>query len=245
MFRIITVFILFFCSVLVNANEKVITFAVGHDHEQMLSSYYPVYKANWEFINQGLGLLGYRVVAKPLPWARAKHLTQTGKADGLFLAANLAGRDKWATLSKPLGYGVFGAFYHVDRPDQQTFIASIRIGQYDKILSSYPPEDMLMVATAHQGFKLLINKRIDRFIMSESYGRYLLDTELVKYNKKLRFDTNLIEKRTIHIAFSKNHPSSLQALSIVNEAIALGIEKGLYKQAVERNKVPKRMRLMH
>lgn len=223
------------------ASDKVTKLAVGHDHLRMISPDYPVYKANWEFINKSLELLDYSVQVTELPWARAKHSVQNAKSDGLFIAANLPGRDQWAKLSDSLGYGIFGGFYHIDRPQQQEFIATVRVGEHDQIFSSYPTKEMLQVATAHQGFKLLFNKRIDRFLISESYGKYLLNTELKQYKKKLIFDTKLTEKRSMHIAFSKSHPSSLKALNIVNEAIKLGIEQGIYQKAMERNKVPKRM----
>ena len=97
-----------------NASEKVktITFAVGHDHDKMLMENYPIYRASWQFLNQSLAKLGYEVDAIILPWARANYYTQLGKADGLFLAANLPGREQWAVLSNPIGMGVFGAFYH-------------------------------------------------------------------------------------------------------------------------------------
>jgi ABC-type amino acid transport substrate-binding protein len=239
---VLTFLFLFFCAG-VTADEKKLTFAVGHDHHKMITPDYPMYNAKWEFVVESLALLGYTVEFVELPWARAKHLTQVAKADGLFLAANLPGREKWAVLSDKLGYGVFGGFYHVDNPGKNEFIAGIRLGSHDRLLSDLPPEELLSVATAHQGYKLLFNKKIDLFVMSESYGRYLLNTELQHYSAKIRFDSNKIEKRSTHIAFSKDHPKSLEALKVVNSAIALGIKQGLYQAAMERNNVPKRMQI--
>jgi len=227
------------------ASEKQIILAVGHDHEKMLSPDYPMYNAKWQFIIQSLKELDYTVIAKPLPWARAKHLTQTAKADGLFLAANLPGRDKWAELSRPLGYGVFGSFYHKDNSEKKELIAGIRLGDYDQILSDFASEDLLQVATAHQGFKLLFNKKVDRFVMSESYGVYLLNTELSQYKHHLLFDKNKIEKRSTHIAFSKNSEKSLAALKVVNKAIKLGLEQGIYQTVMAKHDVPKRMQLKY
>lgn len=48
---------------------------------------------------------------------------------------------------------------------------------------------------------------------------------------------------TIHVAFSKGAQSSLEALEILNKAIELGFEYGLYEEAMEKNKVPARMRV--
>ena len=231
-------------SSLAYADEKQLVFAVGHDHDKMTTKDYPMYHAKWQFITQSLALLGYKVTPMPLPWARAKHMTQIAKADGLFLAANLPGREKWAVLSDPMGYGVFGTFYHVDAPDKKEVTASIRLGLHDRILSDLSPDDLLLVATAHQGFKLLFNKKVDRFVMSESYGRYLLNTELAGYRKQLRFDKNNIEKRSTHIAFSKDQARGLTSLAIVNKAIALGIKQGLYQKLMAENNVPKRMQIV-
>ena len=227
----------------VMANDKTISFAVGHDHEKMLSKNYPIYRANWEFLNESLSLLGYSIETDIGPWARAKHRTQTGKSHGLFMAANFEGRDKWARLSNPIGFGTFGAFYNIKNPDGMKVVASIRLGDHDKILSHFVSGDVLEVSTAHQGFKLLFNRRIDRFVMSESYGNYLLNTELKEYASQIAFDRSNTEKRTIHVAFSKDNRASLEALKILNQAIQIGIEYGLYDDAMNRNNVPEHMRL--
>lgn len=220
---------------------KVLEFAVGHDHEKMLKSNYPIYRANWAFITQSLGELGYKVAPVVLPWARAIHSAQTGKVHGLFLAANFEGRDQWAELSSPLGKGFFGGFYHVERYDEKSVIAGVRLSDHDKVMSSYEPYEVLDVATAQSGLKLLYNKKVDRFVMSESYGNYLLSTELVRYNKTIKFDQSLVESRTVHIAFAKNNERTLKALAVVNEAIALGIKNGFYEEAMIESNVPKKM----
>lgn len=226
-----------------NTNEHLgmITLAVGHDHQKMLEANYPIYRANWQFISHSLNLIGYEVTAVAVPWARAKHLTQTGKSDGLFIAANFAGREKWAILSKPIGYGIFGAFLHIERKTEDSIIAVVRLGDHDKVLSKFHPKDLFEVATAQEGFRLLFNKRIDRFVMSESYGNYLLDTELSNYRDKLRFDSNFFEKRSLHIAFAKDNKRSRKVLKVVNQAITLGLNNGLYQQAMQHYKVPERM----
>ena len=242
--RTLILFCIFCCNIgLLNASEKdkTITFAVGHDHEQMLQENYPIYRASWQFLNQSLAKLGYEVDAIILPWARANYYTQSGKADGLFLAANLPGREQWAVLSNPIGMGAFGAFYHKDRKDEENVIASVRLGVHDKILTGYHTYELLEVATAQQGFKLLYNQKIDRLIMSQSYGKYLLSTELVEFKNKISFDSDVIEKRSIHIAFAKDIAKSLNARVVVNKAIDLGINDGIYHKVMTKNKVPKSM----
>ncbi len=230
-------------SINANENNKVITLAVGHDHQKMLTDNYPIYRASWQFLSQSLAQLGYDVKAIILPWARANYYTQTGQADGLFLAANLPGREQWAILSNPIGFGAFGGFYHKDRKNDENVIASVRLGVHDKILSDYHAEEYLEVATAQQGFKLLFNQKIDRFVMSESYGKYLLNTELVRFKDEILFDSSRIEKRSIHVAFAKDIEKSMKVLNVVNEAIELGIDEGLYLTAMTQNKVPKYMLL--
>lgn len=242
---LITFFLLFFNISSIKASEKneIITFAVGHDHEKMLTNSYPIYRASWQFLGQSLAQLGYELKAIVLPWARANYYTQTGKANGLFLAADLPGREQWAILSKPIGIGAFGGFYHKDNKQRENVIASVRLGVHDKILSGYHADKFLEVATAQQGFKLLFNQKVDRFVMSESYGNYLLSTELINYQSAISFDSKVIEKRYIHIAFAKDIAESLKALKVVNEAIELGIDEGFYHAAMAKNKVPKDMLL--
>ncbi|MFC3096124.1 amino acid ABC transporter substrate-binding protein [Alteromonas sediminis] len=225
------------------ASSKQLTLAVGHDHNQMVSANYPIYRANWEFITESLSLLDYEVTPIIVPWARAKLYVQQAQADGLFLAANLEGRDNWAVFSQPLGYGVFGGFYHINRAENKDLIASVRVGDHDRILAKYHPKELLEVATAQEGLRLLFLNKIDRLIMSESYGLFLLDTELNNYKNAIAFDPNMIERRSVHIAFSKEFKSSLQALDVVNSAIHLGLKSGLYKAAMKRNNVPLRMQL--
>jgi hypothetical protein len=112
---------------------------------------------------------------------------------------------------------------------------------HDKILTGYHTSELLEVATAQQGFKLLYNQKIDRLIMSESYGKYLLSTELVEFKSKISFDSDVIEKRSIHVAFAKDITKSLNAMVVVNKAIDLGIGDGLYHEVMTKNKVPKSM----
>ena len=234
---------IFICLMTLSRVEaKHVTLAVGHDHEKMLSANYPIYRANWEFINESLKRLGYSVNVTVAPWARAKNLVQAGIADGLFLAANLEGREQWAAYSHVLGYGIFGTFYNTHFPDANSMIASIRLGSHDTLLSHYKSVDVFEVATAQEGLRLLHLGKVDRMIMSESYGEYLLDTELSHYDDSIEFDLNTIERRTVHIAFAKHQKNSLDALEIVNRAIELGFEEGLYIPAMERNGVPERMR---
>lgn len=229
------------CALLQQVQAKQVTFAVGHDHDKMLSANYPIYRANWEFINESLNRLGYSVSVTTVPWARAKNLVQSGMVDGLFLAANLEGRDQWAVFSDVLGYGIFGTFYNTASPDADGIIASIRVGEHDTLLAHYKSIETLEVATAQEGMRLLHLGKVDRLIMSESYGQYLLDTELSEYDETIDFDLSIIERRTVHVAFAKYHKQSLEALDIVNEAIALGFEEGLYIPAMKRNGVPERM----
>lgn len=240
--RPIALSIALFLMILPHTHANQITFAVGHDHEKMLSANYPIYRANWEFINESLNKLGYTVNITVAPWARAKTLVQAGVADGLFLAANLEGREQWAKFSKVLGYGIFGTFYNVESPHANAMIASIRIGSHDTLLAHYKSIEVFEVATAQEGLRLLHLGKVDRMIMSESYGKYLLDTELSDYDESIDFDLSLIERRTVHIAFAKHHKRSLHALDVVNKAITLGFEEGLYIPAMERNNVPERMR---
>lgn len=229
------------CVLIPQVQAKQVTFAVGHDHEKMLSANYPIYRANWEFINESLDRLGYSVSVTTVPWARAKNLVQSGMVDGLFLAANLEGRDQWAVFSDVLGYGIFGTFYNTASPNADSIIASIRVGEHDTLLSHYKSVETLEVATAQEGLRLLHLGKVDRLIMSESYGQYLLDTELSEYDDTIDFDLSIIERRTVHIAFAKYHKQSLEALDIVNKAIALGFEQNLYIPAMKRNGVPERM----
>ncbi|MDG1752821.1 MAG: amino acid ABC transporter substrate-binding protein, partial [Thalassotalea sp.] len=53
----------------IKAGEKneIITFAVGHDHEKMLTNSYPIYRASWQFLSQSLAQLGYELKAIVLP----------------------------------------------------------------------------------------------------------------------------------------------------------------------------------
>ena len=188
-----------------------------------------------------MGQSGYSVTAEPQPWARAIHTVKTGRAHGLFLAANFEGRDQWAVLSSPLGKGYFGGFYHTDRYDERKVIAAVRVSDHDKVMSSYKPNEILEVVTAQSGMKLLFNHKVDRFVMSESYGNYLLSTELSIYQDKIKFDESLVESRTVHVAFAKDKPSSLEAMQVINEAIAVGLKNGFYQEAMRASNVPKKM----
>ena len=77
--------------------------------------------------------------------------------------------------------------------------------------------------------------------MSESYGKYLLSTELIEFKNDILFDSDVIEKRSIHVAFAKDIAESLKAMAVVNKAIDLGMSDGTYRDVMIKNKVPESM----
>ena len=224
-----------------NALATTLRFSVGPEHQEMRDNNYSVYRANWEFLSQSLALLDIELVAKPMPWARAKSLVQAGTNHGLFLAANFEERNKWAVLSQPLAYEVFGCYKHKENPDGDKVIAAVRLGGNDKILSYLQPEKLLNVTTAQDGLMLLHHKRVDRFIMAKGYGQYILNNELRDIKDNIIFDPNRSELRSLHIAFANDKPESLAMLKVVNQAITLGLEKGIYQNVMAKYQVPKEM----
>ncbi|NMP32698.1 amino acid ABC transporter substrate-binding protein [Thalassotalea sp. M1531] len=218
-----------------------IVLAVGPDHQEMHDNNYAIYRANWEFLSISLKQQGYKLEARSMPWARAKDTVKSGQSHGLFLAANFAGRDQWASLSKPLGYEVYGCFFHKENAGAQSVIAAVRLGQHDRILSYLSPDKLLNVTTAQKGLTLLHKQKVDRFIVAQSYGEYILANELSSISAALQFDPNQSERRSLHVAFAKNNESSLNALAIVNNAISYGVSKGFYSKVMQDNQVPLRM----
>lgn len=221
--------------------EHIIRFAVGPDHVEMMNNNYSIYKANWEFLDKSLNTMGIKLTAKSMPWARAKASVQSGQNHGLFLAANFEERNKWALLSKPLGYEVFGSFVHRDFPSANKTIAAVRLGGSDRILSYLKPDKLLTVSTAQHGLMLLHSQRVDRFIMAKGYGMYILDTDLSDVKEDIIFDDTGAELRSLHIAVAKDNEVSLAALEHLNQAIEKGMKAGWYQEAVAKYKVPTEM----
>ena len=234
------ILILMFCN---TVSATTVRFAVGPDHHAMMDNNYAVYRANWEFLENSLDLLGVKLVAVPTPWARARASVESGKNHGLFLAANFAERNQWAELSNPLGYEVFGCFFHRDNPDGDKVIAAVRLGANDRILSYLKPEELLNVATAQRGLQLLQNRRVDRFIMAKGYGQYLLNTELSDIEHELLFDPYRAELRSLHVAFAKDKPESIKMLKLVDQAISMGMKSGFYQVAMDKYEVSDEMRV--
>lgn len=232
------------CFLSANAGAKTIRLAVGHDHPQMVANNYSIYKANWFFLTKSLELMGHELVANPMPWARAKSSVISGNSHGLFLAANFDGRHEWATLSKPLGYEVFGFYYHIENKTDNGVIGSVRIGKDDRILSFLDGKNLLNVTTAQDGLKLLHNKRVDRFVMARGYGDYILAKELRSLRPNILFDPHLSERRSLHVAVAKGKTKSLEALTILNNAIERGIKAGYYQEAMKRNNVSLDMQII-
>ncbi|REL24391.1 substrate-binding periplasmic protein [Thalassotalea euphylliae] len=220
---------------------QTITLAVGHDHQNMLENRYDIYKANWDALKMGLKDMGHELKASAAPWARAKAYVQSGKLDGLFIAARLPKRDKWAEFTDTIGYEIYGFFERQNFVPPAQIYAGIRLGGEDRVLSYIPPEKLFYVPTAQRGLELLNQGKVDRFAMSYGYGEYLLKTELKDFKSNIKFNPSESETRSLHIAVSKRHPNKTQVLNILNKAIAHSIAKGYYQAAMEKNKVPKRM----
>ena len=222
-------------------SAQTITLAVGHDHQSMLENRYDIYRANWDALKMGLEDMGHKLQASAAPWARSKAYVQSGKLDGLFIAAKLAERDKWAEFTDTIGYEIYGFFERKNFVPPAKIFAGVRLGGEDRVLSYIPPEKLLYVPTAQRGLNLLNEAKVDRFAMSYGYGKYLLNTELKDFKSNITFNANDSETRSLHIAVSKKHPNKAQVLDILNNAIAHSIAKGYYQAAMEKNKVPKRM----
>ena len=107
-----------------------VNLAVGPDHKEMMAHDYPLYAASWNFLHIVLREQGHTLIAHPMPWARAKDQVLKGNLDGLFLSANLKGRDQWAELTMPLGYDYFGLFKN-DITKVSNTVGVVRIGQHD------------------------------------------------------------------------------------------------------------------
>lgn len=242
MHNTVKIFLLCLSLISTAAYSKTLHLAVGPDHQAMLSKQYDFYAANWLFINKSLNSLGHQVIAHSMPWARAKQQVEAGELDGLFLAANLNGRNQWAHLTDSLGSDYFGFFTKPDAYIENKFIGAVRLGG-DKLLSHINPEQLIEVTTAQKGLTLLAENKIAKFVMSESYGDYLLNTELKAFSNAIYFEDAGSERRTSHIAISKTHSQAEDILALYNQAIRHGIKKGIYTEAMNKYKIPQKMRV--
>jgi len=218
-----------------------IRLAVGLDHSRMIVNNYPLYRASWLFLTQALRKSGHTITVVSQPWSKALLTVQEGKVDGLFLAANLVGRKKWAVLSSPLGYDYFGFFINVHYMNSSKKIASIKTNNLDQILSSEQQNKLIQVPTAQRGLQLLAKNEIDKFILAKGYGDYLIKNELKPISHNIRFQATNSEKRSAHIAFSKQNPGYKILKDIIDKAIYQGIQEGDYEKIMKENNLPKDM----
>lgn len=226
--------LLFIVSCSVKASNS-ITFAVGHDHLKMIKDY-PFYAASWKILNVELNNMGYEVKTNVSPWARAKESVKKGKSDGLFLAANFKGRESWASLSIAIGQDQFGIFQN-HRSDPLAPFGSVRLLSNYSQLTFLDQNKQIKVTTAQEGLLLLSNQKLQGFVMSRSYGDYLLHNELHTLNKRIVFNEEKIETYTAHIAVGKNNPKRVVILSIVNKVIGNAFKSGSYKKIMQKHGV--------
>lgn len=226
---------IFFCA---STQARNIRLAVGPDHSRMIVNNYPLYRASWLFLTQALRKSGHTVSVVSQPWSKALSTVQEGKLDGLFLAANLVGRKEWAVLSRPLGYDYFGFFVNSNYQSSGNKIASVRINNLDQILSSKQQNNLIQVPTAQRGLQLLAKNEIDKFILARGYGEYLIKNELKSISKYIHFQEQGAEKRSAHIALSKQNLSYKILKEIIDKAIYQGIKEGDYEKIMKENKLP-------
>ncbi len=219
-------------------SSSVISIAVGPDHHLMLNNDYKFYTASWHFLTDALTNQNIIVAAHPMPWARAKAKVLSGDLDGLFLAANFKGREQWAELSEPLGYDYFGHFTKVTPASTKEIIGVVRVGKHDSVHQDLADSSYIEVATAQIGLTLLAQNKITKFTMSQEYGNYLLANELQEHRSLIHFDINNAEKRSSHLAVSKQHKDKQKLLNVINKAISSGIEQGTYQHYMEKYNVP-------
>lgn len=227
------------CSFSLKAETEMIArIAVGPDHNNMLSRQYPFYTASWHFLVEMLKRQNINVQPYSMPWARAKSKVLSGELDGLFLAANFEGRENWAMLSEPIGYDYFGHFAKANSELPHEVIGMVRVGKHDQVHQDVANTKTIEVATAQVGLSLLAQDKISKFVMSQGYGNYLLSHELKQHADEIFFLSKNAERRSLHVAVSKNHPKLAQLTSLFNNAINSGISQGTYHQIMQKFKVP-------
>lgn len=229
---LITLLFSFYCSA-----NTIIRFGVGHDHEKMVVNY-PFYAACWQLFNTELKKLGYQVAAHPMPWARAQQRVASGQLDGLFLAANFHGRDEWAELTNAVGKDQFGIFNNVSHVPNAP-IGSVRLLRNDSQVTFVPPDSQLQLATAQNGLKLLANRKLSGFIMSRSYGEYMLQNELKSLSPHIEFNEQFSETYTAHVAVSKKRKNADKIIEVLNLAIENAKTSGRYMKIMTQFNVAK------
>lgn len=221
-----------------NHPSSTLNVAVGPDHQLMLKNQYKFYAASWFFLGEILKESNISLRPHSMPWARAKTKVLNGELDGLFLAANFEGRNKWAELSVPLGFDYFGHFSKTTSNLKQEVIGVVRLGKHDKIHNDLTTQKYIEVTTAQHGLSLLAKDKVSKFTMSQGYGNYLLANELNQYQSLIDFNLENAEKKSSHLAVSSNHQQKLHILKAINTAIERGIKQGRYDFYMNKYQVP-------
>ncbi|GAA3921122.1 substrate-binding periplasmic protein [Litoribacillus peritrichatus] len=185
-------------------------------------------------VRQVLKRMGYQADIKLIPWVRAQKYTQLGRVAAIYSLTKSPEREQYLYFSDPISYVQDMFFKRADRDIQwqvmadlspytigvskgysypQVFMAALKRNQFKKV--TYLTGETLEL----RHLRRLKAGFIDLSICEISVCQYLIQQHAPEFDMIDVINQPVGERRSYHIAFSKNWPNSEALLAAFNSEL--------------------------
>ena len=179
---------------------------------------------------------GYNTDIQYFPWARAVHLTETGRQDALFPEYYDSNREEKYVFSDPFPGGPVGFYKRKDNPisfavdpkkDIKTVLKGLKQYSFGVVrgyinTKEFDAADYLKKDEANgdeMNLVKLFNKRIDMIFIDRYVAAHIIVRKFPHYMDQLEFMEPPLEEKKLYVAFSKQAPDYRQKLKAFNTGL--------------------------
>jgi polar amino acid transport system substrate-binding protein len=182
-----------------------------------------------EIVVAAYNKVGYRVITKYVPWARALEIAKAGKADGLYGAWHSTERVEWFVYSNQLPSNEIVLYKRTGTPPQ-TFTSYSDLRSYKiGVVRGYrnpPAFDAAYLRTDiadtdATNLKKLAAKRIDLILIDRGTATHILTHELPAYRERLEAVEPPVEVLPMHLIISKKTKEYQTKMDNFNKGLQL------------------------
>lgn len=198
-----------------------------------------------EIVVEAFSRVGYTVKISFMPWKRVLGKVEQGKYDAAYPAYFSEERANVYALSRPFAIGPIGFYkrrdveiaYKTLRDLQPYTIGVVRGYVTNATFDSVEYLKKDVADNDEQNLTKLLRGRVDLIVIDKLTAQYILSTAIPEGNAALEFLDPPIEKKLIHLMFSRNIEGYEQRLQDFHRGLEQVLEDGTVKRILKKHGV--------
>jgi polar amino acid transport system substrate-binding protein len=179
-----------------------------------------------QIVTEALKRGGYTLKVDWLPWARALHDAQDGKADGAMGIWRSKEREQYFVYSSAMAPNQIGFYKRADAPISFKALSDLKPYKIGVVRGYANPKafDDAKLTTDEAGddeanLRKLGAGRIDLVLIDKGVAMHLIDSKLHEYKGKLVWLDPAVDKLPMYVGFSKKAPGYEKKLAAFNKGL--------------------------